>query len=287
MLRIVRACLLLAVATFASCAWAADSDFARTLSTSASPAVAVFTPSGSVRMHSGSGNEVHISAHVHSSNSRFGGNNDVEERIRQIVANPPIHQDGNRITIGDPHPSSLYRNITIDYELTLPRDAAVEADTGSGDIEVNDVGSTVHAQSGSGSVRARGVHGAATLGTGSGDIELNETAPGDVHAQTGSGSIRLAGLAGGLYAKTGSGDIEASGSLTGDWMLDTGSGSVRLTLGPQSHFSLDADTGSGTIRVAQAISMSGDLNRHHVTGNVNGGGPALHIRTGSGDVELR
>lgn len=287
-MRHVFSAIIVLAATCASHAWAADGNFERTLSTGNSPAIAAYTGSGSVRVRAGAGNEVRIAAHLHSNgDSWFGGNNDAESRIKQIVANPPIHQDGDHITIGDRHPSSLYHNITIDYELIVPHDVTLETETGSGDIELTDVGSSVRAQSGSGSVRARGVHGPATLGTGSGDVELNETAAADVHAQTGSGSVRLQGVSGGLRAKTGSGDIEVSGALTSDWMLDTGSGSVRLNLGPQTHFSLDADTGSGTVRVAQAISMNGDLNRHHVTGTVNGGGPTLHVRTGSGDVEVR
>ncbi len=285
-MRLVLSAIVLTFVPVVSQAWAADSNFERTLSTGSSPVVAVFTSSGAIRAHSGSGNQVRITAHVHSNDSWFGVNNDAESRIRQIVANPPIHQDGDHVAVGDHHPSSLFHNITIDYDITLPHDAAIEADTGSGDIELSDVGSAVRAQTGSGSVRARGVHGPATLGTGSGDVELSETTSADVHAQTGSGSIRLQAISGGLHARTGSGDIEVSGALTSDWMLDSGSGSVRLNLGPQTHFSLDADTGSGTVRVTQAILMSGDHNRHHVIGNVNGGGPALRVRTGSGDVEI-
>lgn len=286
-MRPILSAVVLCLSSVSSQAWAADSNFERTLSTSNSPIMAVFTSSGFVRIHSGAGNQVHITAHVHSNESWFGGNSDAESRIRQIVANPPIHQDGDHITVGDHHPSSLFHNIAIDYDVTAPHDAAIETETGSGDIELTDIGSAVRAQSGSGSVRARGVHGPATLGTGSGDVELDETAPADVRAQTGSGSIRLQGVSGGLHARTGSGDIQVSGALTSDWMLDTGSGSVRLNLGPQTHLSLDADTGSGTVRVTQAVSMSGDLNRHHVVGTVNGGGPTLRVRTGSGDIEIR
>ncbi len=286
-MRFILSAGVIALISVAGQAWAADSSFERTLSSGNSPAVAVFTGSGSVRIHSGAGNQVHVAAQVHSNNSWFGGKNDAESRIRQIVASPPIHQDGEHIVIGDRHPSSLYQNITIDYDVTVPHGAGIETETGSGDIEMTDVGTSVRAQSGAGSVRVRGVHGPATLGTGSGDVELVETAPADVQAQTGSGSIRLQGVSGGLRAKTGSGDIEVAGALTSDWTLDTGSGSVRLSLGPQTHFSLDADTGSGTVRVTKSISMSGDLNRHHVVGTVNGGGPALRVRSGSGDVEIR
>jgi hypothetical protein len=34
------------------------------------------------------------------------------------------------------------------------------------------------------------------------------------------------------------------------------------------------------------VAANTDTSRHHVTTEVNGGGPALQIRTGSGDVEI-
>ena len=286
-MRLILAGIALSFASVVPHAWAADGNFERTMSTGSAPAVAVFTSSGSIRVHAGSGNQVHIAAHLHGNDNSSGNNSDAENRIKQIIANPPIHQEGDHIQIGDRHPSSLFHNITIEYDLTLPQNSAIDAETGSGDIESTEVGATIRAQSGSGSLRVRGAHGPATLGTGSGDVEVVDTAPGDIRAQTGSGSLRLQGVSGGLYAKTGSGDIDVSGALTANWSLETGSGSVRLNLGPQTHCSLDADTGSGTVRVTQSIAMSGDLNRQHVLGSVNGGGPALRVRTGSGDIEVR
>jgi hypothetical protein len=277
------ATLTLAAATTA---FAADSTFDRTLSVSGSPNVSVSTGSGSIHLHPGSGNQVHIVAHLHSSHGWMSGGSDVDSRIQQIVNNPPIVQSGNDITIGERHNNDLYRNISIDYDITLPKASAVNASTGSGDVEIQDVGDTVKAQSGSGSVRVHGVQGAITLGTGSGDIELQQNGPGDVKAETGSGSVRLQGLSGALKASTGSGDIEAQGQPTADWKLTTGSGSVRLVVG-NAHFNLDADTGSGGINVSQPITMQGSLNRHHVTGVVNGGGPTIRISTGSGDVQIK
>ncbi len=264
----------------------ADHNFDRTLSTNSSPNVTVSTGSGYIHLRPGSDNQVHVAAHLRAGNGWFG-NNDAESRIEQIVSNPPIAQNGNDITIGERHSGDRYRNITIDYEIALPRSSSIEAGTGSGDVELQDVGAHFKGSSGSGSVRARNVHGPANLETGSGDIELNESAPGDVRAQTGSGNIRLNGVSGGLKAGTGSGDIEVNGNPTADWKIDTGSGSVRLTLGTSARFNLNASTGSGSIRTQQPIAMQGELNHHQVTGAVNGGGPLLRISTGSGDVEIK
>jgi hypothetical protein len=271
----------------AATAFAADSNFDRTLNVSGSPNVSVATGSGYIRLHPGSGNQVHIVAHLRSSHGWMSGGSDVDSRIQQIVANPPIAQNGNDITIGpERHNGDLYQNISIDYEITLPKASGINATTGSGDVQIQDVGATIKAQSGSGSVRAHGIQGPATLGTGSGDIELQQTGAGDVKAETGSGSIRLNGLSGSLRASTGSGDIEAAGQPTADWKLTTGSGSVRLVVG-NAHFNLDADTGSGGINVSQPITMQGSLNRHHVSGVVNGGGPTIRVGTGSGDIQIK
>ncbi len=283
----IRTALVFAsAAIFSSTLFAADHNFDRTLSTGSSPNVVVMTGSGYIHLRPGSDNQVHVAAHLHPGNNWFGGG-DADSRIAQIVSNPPILQSGNDITIGERHPGDRYRNISIDYEVTLPRASSVEASTGSGDVELQDVGARFKGSSGSGSVRARNLHGPAMLETGSGDIELTEGAPGDVRAQTGSGSIRLSGISGGLKAGTGSGDIEVNGNPATDWKLDTGSGSVRLALGSSAHFTLNASTGSGTIRTEQPIAMQGEINHHHVNGVVNGGGPTLRINTGSGDVEIK
>ena len=286
MIRTLITSTALLVAT--SVALAADHNFERTLSTGSSPTVSVSTGSGYIHLRPGSDSQVHISGHIHNGNNGwFSGGGDVESRIQQIAANPPIQQNGNDIVIGERHQNDLYRNIGIDYEITVPRSSNLAASTGSGDIEASDVGATIKADSGSGSVRVRGAHGAANLQTGSGDLELNEAGEGEIRAQTGSGSIRLHDIRGGLRAQTGSGDIEASGQITADSKLDTGSGSVRLELGPQAKLNLNASTGSGSIRTQQNISMQGDINRQHVIGSINGGGPTVRINTGSGDIEIR
>ena len=278
---------LLATATLAiaTAAFAADSHFDRTLNVSGSPNVSVSTGSGYIHLKPGSDNQVHISGRVHSSGGWMGG--DADSRVQQIANNPPIVQNGNEITIGERHNNDLFRNISIDYDITLPRASNINAATGSGDMTIDNVGATLKAQTGSGSVRANGIQGAATLGSGSGDVELHESGPGDVRAETGSGSVRLHGVNGALKASTGSGDIEVQGNPSTDWKLSTGSGSINMDLGSGAKFNLVADTGSGSVNVSQPISMQGSLNRHHISGAVNGGGPIIRANTGSGDISIR
>jgi hypothetical protein len=279
---------LLAAATLAitATAFAAEGSFDRTLNVGSTPNVSVSTGSGYIRLKPGSDNQVHIVGHIHGNNGWMAG--DLEGRIHQISNNPPIVQSGNDITIGQRHgDNDLYRNISIDYDVTLPKGSNIVAATGSGDLTVDNVGATLKAQTGSGSVHATGIRGAAILGSGSGDVDLQQTGPGDVRAETGSGSVHLQGINGGLKASTGSGDIEVAGQPATDWKLSTGSGSIRMSLGSGAKFNLVADTGSGSVNVSQPITMQSSLNRHHITGAVNGGGPLVHANTGSGDITIR
>jgi Putative adhesin len=307
----MKICLaLLAVALSAldaNSAFAASGTFNRTLAVSGAPAVTITTGSGYIHVHAGSNAEVRIEAKVTTQDGwSFGGSGGANDRLREILANPPIAQHGNTIAIGPSSgDSDRFRNIAIDYEITLPSSSAVKANTGSGtiqianismivsahtgsgDIQLTEVGPSADVGTGSGSIRVDGVRGAASLETGSGAIELRQEAAGDVRAQTGSGSIRLRGVNGGVRAGTGSGDLEVDGNPATEWRLNTSSGSIRLTLNPAAHFTVNASTDSGSVHVAQAISMQQSLDRQHIMGTVNGGGATLRLTTSSGDITIR
>lgn len=271
---------LFSAALLTSAAFA--SDFERTLPVA--PAVDLYISTGSGRIHikPGSESEIHIKAHVYS--DRNGGG-DTDGRITRIAQDPPIRQNGNEVHVGEAKPEDrhLYNNITIDYEVTAPRGTAINLHSGSGDVDVEHMGRFLKADTGSGSIRVSGLGGPADMRTGSGDIELEQSGQGEVKATTGSGSIRIRGLAGALTARTGSGDIQADGKMAGPSRLQSGSGSIRVHAGPEAHFDVDASTGSGSIRVARAPDPG---QSHHLNVHMNGGGPLLEARTGSGDIEI-
>jgi DUF4097 and DUF4098 domain-containing protein YvlB len=270
---------IFAAALLPAAAFAAG-DFDRTLPASSATDVFVATGSGRIHIYPGSDFEIHIKAHVHAG---WNAGGDIEDRIRRISANPPITASGKEIHIGEVSPAdrALYNNISIDYEIASPKGVALNVRTGSGDVEIDNVGRFLKGETGSGAIRAHGIAGPADLRTGSGDIELQQASAGQVQAATGSGSIRINGLSGTLTARTGSGDIEANGALTGPSKLQSGSGSIRAHVAHDSHLSVDATTGSGSIRIA-----GNSTDHHHLSAPINGGGSPLEAHTGSGDIEI-
>jgi hypothetical protein len=280
-LRLLAGALLLTAST---AAFAADNRFERTLDVIAQPDLYVSTGSGDITLHAGSDNQIHVVGHVHAGWAMFG---DVQGRIQRIIESPPIVQNGNSIRIGESNDHDLFNNISIDYDITAPASVALNLHSGSGDITIDHLGRYLSATSGSGDIRAHGINGPAELGTGSGDIQLDEVGAGDIKTKTGSGDIKVHGLNGGFMARSGSGEIQADGHLTGAANLSSGSGGIRLHLTPDAHFNLEASTGSGDIHVNfPGAPQQGDNSRHHLTAPINGGGPALEVRTSSGDVEI-
>ncbi len=153
----------------------ADNTFDRTLNVSAQPDLYVSTGSGNIHIVPGSGSQIHIVGHVHAGWSAFG---DVNSRIQRIVDNPPIVQSGNSVRVGEVNDHSLFNNISIDYDINVPADVALNLHSGSGDVEVNQCWPVFLGTSGSGNVRAHGVHGPADLESGSGDLELEDAGRG-------------------------------------------------------------------------------------------------------------
>jgi hypothetical protein len=298
----VSAVLVLLFASTAAFASTPQGTFEKSLQVSGPVDLEVLTHSGDVTIRAGGSGAVFIRGKIFVGDRWFGGRHD--DDVHAIEQNPPIRQSGNAIHIDYVN----YRNISIDYEITVPADATVRArsgsgdqiiegtrgnvdvQTGSGDVKLTNISGEVHLQTGSGDVRARSISGTVRGGTGSGDVVVEETGKGNIDLRTGSGGITARGVNGGFRGETGSGDITAEGTQTDTWELHTGSGNVHVRLPSNAAFEADISTSSGSIDVGSPIetTVQGRVGDSHKTirGKVRGGGPLLRVRTGSGDIHI-
>jgi DUF4097 and DUF4098 domain-containing protein YvlB len=278
--------------------------FDRNLQVSGPVDLEVLTRSGDVTIRAGGSGSVQIHGKIFVSDHwLFGG--DRQADVHGIEQNPPIRQEGNSVHIDYVNA----RNVSIDYEITVPADTGVrthsgsgdqiiegthgnaEVETGSGDVKMRNVSGQISLQTGSGNIRAHEISGAVKGGTGSGDIELEETGAGDVDLHAGSGDINARGVQGAFHGQSGSGDITVDGTQTGAWEVRTGSGNVHVKLPDNAAFDADISTSSGSLDVESPIEMTvqgriGDEHKH-VQGKVHGGGPLLSVHTGSGDIHIQ
>jgi hypothetical protein len=240
--------------------------FERTLTVNGPVDLSVRTGSGSIQVRTGAADRIQIVGRISASAWRDGM--DPAERVKRVESAPPISQNGNIIRLGDTRDDPMYRNVAISYELIVPANTRLNAQTGSGSQTIGSLDGEVRAQTGSGSIRI------ARTG-------------GSLHAQTGSGHIEAESVGGEVRAQTGSGSVDVRQIVRGDVNVQTGSGSVSLSLPPDAAFTLDAQTGSGSITTSQPLTVQGRVRRNHVTGTVRGGGNSVHVRTGSGSIAIR
>ncbi|MFY9558640.1 MAG: DUF4097 family beta strand repeat-containing protein [Terriglobales bacterium] len=261
----------------------------------------VLTRSGDITVRSGSAGTVFIHAKIHLGNSWLEGNRKAD--VEELQKNPPLRQNGNSIRVDYVN----YRNISVDYEITVPENTTVrthsgsgnqsveglkgnvDLEAGSGDMQLSRLTGDLRFQTGSGNVRGRQISGPARVKAGSGDIEIEEVGEGDVDIRTGSGNITVSGINGGFRAEAGSGDIRANGSPKSLWSIRTGSGNVDLRVPSEAAFDVDISSNSGTVVVDHPVTttVQGRVQeRKSVVGKVRNGGPTISVHTGSGDIRL-
>jgi len=281
-----------------------DGRFERTLKVTGVPQVEVSTGSGDISVHQGDSSSIKVIGHIHAGHNWFGNSN-VMDRVKRIEANPPIQQTGNLVHIGRIDDPELRRNISIDFEVWVPHETTLKANSGSGDVTIDNLKSMltvstgsgnvkvaqndgdVRANTGSGDVILDGISGNVNGETGSGNITLAMTGPGTVRLGTGSGDVTARNVKGGLRIHTGSGNVTADGDVTSDWNMETGSGDVRVQLPQSARFDLAAQTGSGDLRINREITLNGGtMDKHRMRGKVNGGGPLVELHTSSGNIDL-
>jgi hypothetical protein len=281
-----------------------EGSFERTLTVAGPVDLSVQTGSGAVNVQPGAAGSVRVAARLKSDGSWTASDASIEQRIQKIVQNPPIEQQGNVIRIGRIADEDLARNISISYDVTVPADTKVTASTGSGSIVVGAVKGAVSANSGSGgirvegaaglkahtgsgSIRASGVAGAIAANSGSGSITVAQTGAGEVSVSAASGDVTLTGVNGPARVNTASGSITIDGRPVAPWSLHAASGGVSVTVPPDAAFELDAQSSSGSVSSAHPVTMSGELEKHHMKGKVRGGGPLVQVATASGSIHIK
>jgi DUF4097 and DUF4098 domain-containing protein YvlB len=297
--------ILLLSGLLATEAFAADGTFEESFTVSEPLILDVDTGSGSIKIRSGTDDEVTIEGEIQV-RRRFGWGKprNADEYVQEIQDNPPIELDGGRLRVGHISDRSLRNRVSISYDIVVPPGTEIVAESGSGSITVRDIAAPVaahagsgnlvlediagpaKARTGSGSIRAERIGGSFNGKSGSGSIRLEQSAPGDVVVSTGSGSSNLNGIVGSLNASSGSGRITVNGRLEGDWTLDAGSGQIRVSLPADAAFNLDAESNSGNVDIDHPLTVEGRMSKRHVTGTVRGGGPRLDIETGSGRIRV-
>ena len=296
---------------------AASGSFDKSLDVSGPLHLEISDVSGDISITGAADGKVHVHGDVHASGMGFGN---PQQRVNQIVANPPIELRGDSLRIGKQ--VARLHNVSVTYTVEVPRTTAVVTSSVSGSITVRNVQGPLQAESVSGSLRAHDIGRDTRLSSTSGSIEVENcdddvrgnsvsgsveviNVKGDVTAHSVSGNVTVRGPGGrvdsnsssgslevrgannDVKAHTASGRVEISGNPSGNsfWDLKTMSGGINISVPTDANFHLSSSAVSGQIRTQVPIVIE-EQGKHSLRARMGNGNGRVEVHTVSGSVEL-
>ena len=239
---------------------------------------------------------------------------------RATADQPPIEHTGDTVRLQMPSDARTRRAVTIAYEVQVPAGTRVltfsesgetrvegvraavsvrtqssaitladlgetRVDTGSGAVAVDGAGQ-LRVTTSSGGIEVKRVRGDLFVRTQSGRVTASLVNEGDVDVESGSSALTVDGVDGGFAASTQSGRVRVSGNPRRSWRVTTGSSAIDVDFSTNAAFTVDATSGSGSVKTERLI-VRGETDRRRVVGSIGGGGPSVHVRSRSGSITLR
>jgi DUF4097 and DUF4098 domain-containing protein YvlB len=193
-----------------------------------------------------------------------------------------------RWTVTVPHSFSVDLDTAGGRILVGDLQGKVRADTSGGSIDIGEIDGSVSADTSGGSITLKSASGRTVLDTSGGSIHVG-VAKSSLVADTSGGSIEVACAEDRVKADTSGGGIEVGfrGPIKGESSLDTSGGGITVRVDADAAFDLVADTSGGNVKCELPIQTSGEMERDHLEGRVNGGGPKLRLDASGGGIRIR
>jgi len=209
----------------------------------------------------------------------------------------------------------------VRLEVTVPHRYNVDLKTSGGSISVGDLDGRVHSRTSGGGISLGAIHGtvqghtsggsigikscsgSAELGTSGGSINVGE-ADGETRLRTSGGSITVERSRGRLDAHTSGGGIHIGEAMAAVDASTSGGGiDAFFSKQPRSGSRLSTSGGGVKVFLAEGLGFDvsargngvhcdfdlrgGSSTRHALSGQLNGGGPTLALRTSGGSASIR
>lgn len=174
--------------------------------------------------------------------------------------------------------------------------------TSGGNISITDSKDNIDLQTSGGNVDAQRCEGTIRLGTSGGNMRLVKMSgnirattsggtvsggdiTGELQAKTSGGNIDFERMAGSLAASTSGGNIHVEMTDPGKYIdLSNSGGDVSLSL--PAGKGLDLNVSGEQIHTSALNNFKGDMDKHRISGSMNGGGVPVKIDGGGGSVHL-
>ncbi|MHC4457486.1 MAG: DUF4097 family beta strand repeat-containing protein [Planctomycetota bacterium] len=179
-----------------------------------------------------------------------------EEEAAEIAKQVKIRlvPEGNTLTVKADKPHfGKKRSVTINYEVTVPRQTALQLESNMGQIEVSNIAASIRAETDIGTITCEEI---------SGDIDLAA----DI------GEITV------VYSKNAPAVCNAT--------IKTNIGKINFTAPPNFSATIDAAANIGSIETDLPLSVTGKIGKE-LHGTIGEGEGALNLKTDVGEINIR
>jgi hypothetical protein len=178
----------------------------------------------------------------------------------------------------------------------------IDGGTSGGSIHLSNSGDDIDLHTSGGSIEAKNCKGKLELETSGGSLNLSDldgtidastsgghidadNIKGQLNASTSGGSIKMTNIAASLETSTSGGNINVEISSVGKYVkISNSGGGIDLQLPANKGYDLDLH--GNRVKVSPMNNFSGDTDDNSITGKINGGGPQIVARAGSGRVNV-
>ncbi len=206
---------------------------------------------------------------------------------------------------------SLRGNMGAKYSIRVPRQVELERiNSSNGPIRVEDIQGNARLETSNGGIRLRQLEGRVDARTSNGGIEADSIG-GDAVVHTSNGGIRLERVAGSVEAGTSNGgvhirmakpkpndrlvfessngpiEVELESLENNEVHASTSNSSITLRMPASLKARLEASTSNSSITSDFDVTMHGTMGKNHLEGDINGGGPAIHLNTSNGPIKIQ
>lgn len=222
-----------------------------------------------------------------------------------------VHESAALTEVRTLRPNTFHGNQGARYLIRAPRKTVVDRIVSSnGSVRVHDMTAAASIHTSNGPIRVENIQGGVDAETSNGAIEL-DSVTGKVNLHTSNGRIRAEELTGACDAQTSNGPVTLrfKDAPDGAVHINTSNGSVDVTMSKSPKNGVRAETSNGSItldmpgnttarlnaQTSQSISsdfdvtdrLNSDREKHHLEGDIGGGGPLIELTTHNGGIRLR
>jgi DUF4097 and DUF4098 domain-containing protein YvlB len=219
-----------------------------------------------------------------------------------------IHNTPDSVEVRAVKPPNQQNSMGAKFTIHVPRGAELDRiTTSNGPIKVSDVNRAAHLRTSNGGINLAGVRGEVTAQTSNGPIDA-EAIKGAVVLKSSNGHIHADRIDGSFEAETSNSGIVArlSSSPSTTVKLNTSNGAIDLTMEKPPQSDVRAETRNGPITVHlpsdtsaklsagtsnsgidSEFEVTGDRDRHHLTGTIGSGGHAIELNTSNARIRIR